>query len=180
VGMFLVERCLPMGEVGFSNISLVATLILFVGVIGLVRLEETLTHEGATVEGIGTTRTTIHEDGPTIENFSAFRALSSTTGLSSRKKPSHQVEAVIDHYVLNLMATEYSLTRRELEVVVLLLKGMTNDEIQERLCISEGTLKTHIRHVFQKLDISNRKELLISFTRFLASSEETDRKADLH
>ena len=180
VGMFLVERCLPMGEVGFSNISLVATLILFVGVIGLVRLEETLTHEGATVEGIGTTRTTIHEDGPTIENFSAFRALPSTTGLSSRKKPSRQVEAVIDHYVLNLMATEYSLTRRELEVVVLLLKGMTNDEIQERLCISEGTLKTHIRHVFQKLDISNRKELLISFTRFLASSEETDRKADLH
>jgi DNA-binding CsgD family transcriptional regulator len=78
------------------------------------------------------------------------------------------------------MATEYSLTRRELEVVVLLLKGMTNDEIEERLCISEGTLKTHIRHVFQKLDISNRKELLVSFTRFLASSEESDRKADLH
>jgi DNA-binding CsgD family transcriptional regulator len=57
---------------------------------------------------------------------------------------------------------------------------MTNDEIEERLCISEGTLKTHIRHVFQKLDISNRKELLVSFTRFLASSEEPDRKADLH
>jgi DNA-binding CsgD family transcriptional regulator len=78
------------------------------------------------------------------------------------------------------MATEYSLTRRELEVVVLLLKGMTNDEIEERLCISEGTLKTHIRHVFQKLDISNRKELLVSFTRFLASSEEpTERRTSI-
>jgi len=51
---------------------------------------------------------------------------------------------------------------------------------ERRLCISEGTLKTHIRHVFQKLDISNRKELLVSFTRFLASSEEADDKAELH
>jgi DNA-binding CsgD family transcriptional regulator len=178
-GILFVERFLPIGEVGFSNISLVATLILFFGVIGLVRLEETLTYEGATVQGIGTAAA-IHKDRPTTEDFGASRALSSTTGLSSRKKSSHQVEAVIDHYVLNLMAAEYSLTRRELEVVVLLLKGMTNDEIEERLCISEGTLKTHIRHVFQKLDISNRKELLVSFTRFLASSEEADRKTDLH
>lgn len=178
-GMLFVKRLLPIGEVGFSNMSLVATLILFFGVIGLVRLEETLTYEGATVQGIGTAAA-IHKDGPTTADFGASRALSSTTGLSSRKKSSHQVEAVIDHYVLNLMAAEYSLTRRELEVVVLLLKGMTNDEIEERLCISEGTLKTHIRHVFHKLDISNRKELLVSFARFLASSEEPDRKADLH
>ncbi len=184
LGMFFIERFLPIGDADFSTISLVGTVVLFFGVMGLVRLEETLTHDGAVFRRIDTVETGISKGKPAVEQPSAFRGLSSTTlssttGLSSRKR-SHQVEAAIDYYVLNLMAAEYSLTRRELEVVVLLLKGMTNDEIRERLCISEGTLKTHIRHVFQKLDISNRKELLVSFTRFLASSEEADNKAELH
>ena len=178
-GMFIVERFLPIGEAGFSNISLVATMVLFFGVMGLVRLEETLTHDEAVFRGIYTIKTDISKGKPAIEPPGAFRSLSSTTGLLSKAR-SHRVEAAIDHYVLNLMASEYSLTRRELEVVVLLLKGMTNDEIRERLCISEGTLKTHIRHIFQKLDVSNRKELLVSFTRFLASSEEHDDEAELH
>ena len=179
LGMFFIERFLPIGDAGFSTISLVGTVVLFFGVMGLVRLEETLTHDWAIFQRTDTVETGISKGGPAVEPPCAFRGLSSTTGLSSKKR-SHQVEAAIDHYVLNLMAAEYSITRRELEVVVLLLKGMTNDEIRERLCISEGTLKTHIRHVFQKLDISNRKELLVSFTRFLASSEEADDKAELH
>ena len=179
-GMLFVERFLPIGEAGFSNMSLVATLILFFGVIGLVRLEETLTHEGAVCNERGMSGTIVHEGEDSAEASGAFYALSSTTGLSSKRKPSYQVEAAIDHYVLDLMATEYSLTRRELEVVVLLLKGMKNDEIQERLCVSEGTLKTHLRHIFHKLDVSNRKELLVSFARFLASSEGAGRKTGLH
>lgn len=178
-GMFLVERFLSIGEAGFTGIAPVATVLLFFAVIGLVRLEETITPEAAVDQGTDTTRTAIQES----KSGTGYSDLSHTppliTGLSS-KEPSHQVKEAIDYYVLDLMAAEYALTRRELEVVVLLLKGLTNDEIQERLCISEGTLKTHLRHIFRKLDVSNRKELLVGFTQFLASSKDPNRKADLH
>ncbi|MGB4036869.1 MAG: helix-turn-helix transcriptional regulator, partial [Bacillota bacterium] len=73
---------------------------------------------------------------------------------------------------------EYSLTPRELEVIELLLEGMKNDEIQEKLFISQGTLKTHLRHIFRKLDVQNRKELLVSFTRFLVSSNGARKNAE--
>lgn len=174
-GMLFVERFLPVGGSGFSNIPMVAVVILFFGVLGLVGLEETLTQEGAAVQGGEILRDAAAE--AFASNF--LDAQPFTTGLSS-KEPSYRVEAAIDHYVLNLMATEYALTRRELEVVVLLLKGLANDEIQERLRISEGTLKTHLRHIFQKLEVSNRKELLVSFTRFLASYRDSGNQAEFH
>ncbi|MGB4236377.1 MAG: helix-turn-helix transcriptional regulator [Bacillota bacterium] len=55
---------------------------------------------------------------------------------------------------------------------------MKNDEIQEKLFISQGTLKTHLRHIFRKLDVQNRKELLVSFTRFLVSSNGARKNAE--
>jgi DNA-binding CsgD family transcriptional regulator len=177
VGMFIVERLLPITEVGFSNISLVATAVLFFAVMGLVKLEETLAYEEAEVHVVESPKAEAPKNAAVETGFSYTPP--NTTGLSSGE-PTHRVEAAIDHYVLNLMAAEYALTRRELDVVVLLLKGLANDEIQQRLCISAGTLKTHIRHIFQKLDISNRKELLVSFTHFLASYRDSDSQAELH
>lgn len=44
------------------------------------------------------------------------------------------------------------LTRKEKEVVELMLKGFTNSEILARLSITRATLKTHINHIYQKLD----------------------------
>ena len=52
-----------------------------------------------------------------------------------------------------------SLTPTELEVVCHVAAGLTNPQIGERMFISPATVKVHIRHVFQKLDISNRAEL---------------------
>ncbi|MEG0322579.1 MAG: helix-turn-helix transcriptional regulator [Raoultibacter sp.] len=42
----------------------------------------------------------------------------------------------------------------------LLAKGHNSAFIQERLFISEGTAKTHIRHIYKKLDIHNQQDLM--------------------
>ena len=51
-----------------------------------------------------------------------------------------------------------SLSDREREVLALLAEGLRNREIAERLVISEATVKTHVRHVLEKLRFRNRAE----------------------
>jgi ATP/maltotriose-dependent transcriptional regulator MalT len=52
-----------------------------------------------------------------------------------------------------------SLTPAELEVVRLVAEGLTNPQIGARLFMSRGTVKTHLSHIFTKLDTANRTEL---------------------
>ncbi|MBD3886882.1 response regulator transcription factor [Phormidium tenue FACHB-886] len=59
-------------------------------------------------------------------------------------------------------ATELAtLTRREQQVLRLLAEGATNKQIAERLFISEGTVKTHVAHLFERLNCKNRAQVAI-------------------
>jgi len=53
---------------------------------------------------------------------------------------------------------ESALTRREIEVLRRMAEGDTNARIARRLVISEGTVKTHVKHILRKLGASNRAE----------------------
>jgi DNA-binding NarL/FixJ family response regulator len=53
------------------------------------------------------------------------------------------------------------LTTRELEVLELIAGGLTNDEIAAQLVLSPGTVKTHVNHIFFKLELRNRSEAVI-------------------
>lgn len=57
------------------------------------------------------------------------------------------------------------LTRREVEVVRLMAGGDTNAQIATRLLISEGTVKTHVKHILRKLDSANRAEAVSRWMR---------------
>jgi DNA-binding NarL/FixJ family response regulator len=50
------------------------------------------------------------------------------------------------------------LSDRELEVLRLLARGQTTLQISEDLFISENTVKTHIRHILDKMEVGNRAE----------------------
>ena len=54
---------------------------------------------------------------------------------------------------------EYGLTKRELEIVPLVLRGMTNQEIGEELYITPVTVKAHLQRIFKKMGVSNRTSL---------------------
>jgi len=48
------------------------------------------------------------------------------------------------------------LTRRERQVLGLIAQGKTNREIAALLVTSQGTVKTHVTHIFRKLGVSDR------------------------
>ena len=58
------------------------------------------------------------------------------------------------------VASRYFLTEREESVLGLLLAGRSVPYIAEQLCVSQNTVKTHVRHIYAKLDIHTRQELL--------------------
>lgn len=59
------------------------------------------------------------------------------------------------------MNTVEKLTDREKEVLAILCRGAQNKDIAEKLVISEATVETHLRHIFQKYAVSNRTEAVI-------------------
>jgi DNA-binding NarL/FixJ family response regulator len=50
------------------------------------------------------------------------------------------------------------LTARELEVLVLLDDGLSNQQIARRLCIELATVKNHVHHILEKLQVERRGE----------------------
>ena len=57
------------------------------------------------------------------------------------------------------------LTPREMEIVRLAAEGLRNKEIADRLTITEGTVKIHLHHIYEKLGVSGRPQLIHYATR---------------
>ncbi len=57
----------------------------------------------------------------------------------------------LDQSELLRSLTEFGLTERELEVLFLMIKGITNETIEKKLFIAKQTLKTHINNIYKKL-----------------------------
>ena len=65
---------------------------------------------------------------------------------------------------------DYGLTEREQQVLALLVEGLSNAEIAERLVISVATVKFHVRGILSKLQVSNRAEAVaVAWQRKLVS-----------
>ncbi|HNB21893.1 MAG TPA: response regulator transcription factor [Candidatus Melainabacteria bacterium] len=59
----------------------------------------------------------------------------------------------------------FSLSQREMEVLQLLVEGLSNQEIADKLCLGTETIKTHMRHIMRKLSVSDRTQAAIKAMR---------------
>jgi two-component system nitrate/nitrite response regulator NarL len=72
--------------------------------------------------------------------------------LASEQAVSREQSAIAE----NALTT---LTDRERQIMRLVSEGLSNKEIGRRLNITDGTIKVHLHHIFQKLEINNRTVL---------------------
>ena len=71
-------------------------------------------------------------------------------------------EEIYAHFLTVMEA--YTLSEREMEVAWLLYRGYTNRQIGEALYIAETTVKKHVSHIYQKMDVQSRKESRAAIT----------------
>jgi DNA-binding NarL/FixJ family response regulator len=69
------------------------------------------------------------------------------------------------------LAKMKTISRREMEVMALVSKTMTNEEIAQKLFLSTKTVKTHIRNTFKKTGVRNRVEVALLYIRYKQSVE---------
>ncbi|MGH9155466.1 MAG: response regulator [Acidimicrobiales bacterium] len=85
----------------------------------------------------------------------------------SRITPSMASKLLVEFNALAKRATDRPqlpgpvLTAREMEVLRLVAKGMSNREIADQLFISENTVKNHVRNILEKLHLHNRMEAVV-------------------
>ncbi len=69
-----------------------------------------------------------------------------------------RTEMAMDNYF-----DKFGISAREREIIHLLLRGKSNREIEDALFISVSTVKSHANHIFQKLKVKNRAQLITLF-----------------
>ncbi|MCS6795609.1 MAG: response regulator transcription factor [Raineya sp.] len=55
-------------------------------------------------------------------------------------------------------SSDNPLTNREMEILKMVIEGITYPEIAEKLYISYGTVRTHVKNIFEKLQVHNKQE----------------------
>ena len=72
---------------------------------------------------------------------------------------------LVERYASRAMRSQRdleSLTDREADVLRWMARGLGNLEIAEKLFVSEATVKTHVAHIFDKLEVENRVQAVIA------------------
>jgi DNA-binding NarL/FixJ family response regulator len=62
--------------------------------------------------------------------------------------------------IWEIFSAKYGISRREAEIIRLLIDGKSNKDIEEELFISIKTVKNHIFKIYKKLKIKNRIQLI--------------------
>jgi DNA-binding NarL/FixJ family response regulator len=114
----------------------------------------------------------------TAERFDAARA-AGARGVLAKSMPAeelvdaiqqiaHEHEFVSAHFGRNVRQPwpghDLGLTLRESEVALFLAQGLRNRDIASALWVSENTVKTHLKSIFQKTAVSSRAEAIVRIT----------------
>ncbi|MBN2534034.1 MAG: substrate-binding domain-containing protein [Spirochaetales bacterium] len=68
-----------------------------------------------------------------------------------------------EYFYFNRMCAEHNITAREMDVLILLAKGLLNKEISYHLKISQRTVTTHVYNIYKKFNVQTRVELMNKF-----------------
>ncbi|KKK35875.1 LuxR family transcriptional regulator [Salinicoccus sediminis] len=100
-------------------------------------------------------------DGYIIKEMEAEELIASIKSVIEGEKVIHpNILEVIDREG-DMPHEKNELSARELEVLKEIVKGKSNKEIGEALFVSEKTVKTHVSHILNKLEVSDRTQAVI-------------------
>jgi DNA-binding CsgD family transcriptional regulator len=117
-------------------------------------------------QGVGLDSSPVRERVMSISSFEKclFRSRVVDRGVTDSNDPLFLItmEILPSHPRINdhAIKRECNFTNREAEVVSYVVKGYKNAEIADRLFISEGTVKNHLRNIFEKANVKNRTGLI--------------------
>jgi two-component system, NarL family, response regulator LiaR len=80
--------------------------------------------------------------------------------------------------IVGLRPVRSTLTTREWEVIDLLTKSRTTDEIAEELVLSAETVRTHVKHILRKLGVGSRAEAVEAARRMRTQIQRDQRRDD--
>ncbi len=78
---------------------------------------------------------------------------------SNLQRPSHKVVSTPD---MKKYPNSYGLTERELDVLELMVEGLSNPQIADKLVITRATAKAHVHSILQKLCVSSRTQATVT------------------
>jgi two-component system, NarL family, response regulator LiaR len=94
-----------------------------------------------------------------IKNVSAEELVGAIRGaMSGQPKLSPEAAQVLIQEMKKPTAPAFDLTDREKEILVLMVDGKANNEIAEKLVVSQSTVKFHVSNILSKLGVSSRTE----------------------
>jgi DNA-binding CsgD family transcriptional regulator len=114
-------------------------------------------HQERAQVALAATRSGLGEKGFAAA-WAAGRALRLAEAVAEALEDSPRAPGRATSGVLPALATRYGLTARELDVLRLLPRGLTNREIGEELFIGQRTAATHVHNILTKLDVHSRAE----------------------
>ncbi|GKG89922.1 hypothetical protein CE91St32_09640 [Gordonibacter pamelaeae] len=82
--------------------------------------------------------------------------------LSGRRLEASESAARVDEdeAKCKILAEDYDLSHRELDVLVLLMRGYDTNSVAEKLFVSPHTVKSHTYHIYKKMGVNSKQELL--------------------
>lgn len=92
-------------------------------------------------------------------------------GILSDKKTAGIVVGISEDDIRSNKAliTQYQLTERELDVVLLILGGRNAGSIAEALYLSENTVRTHMKRIYKKMNVHSKEEVMVIVEQIIRS-----------
>ena len=126
---------------------------------------------------------------PFLEELAPFSTRPSRTPLDDTESAQAEAQTALgqpeddgigDIANIDDIATRYHLSKREGEILLYLYKGYDVPAIQQELWISVNTIKTHVSHIYRKIDVHSHEELIDLLNSTLASKKNEVKRRDMN